>query len=158
MLLTCGVGEDSWESLGLQGDQASQSYRKSILNIHWKDVYLSCNSDNLTTWCKELTHLKRPWCLERLKAGGEEDDRGSDGWMASLTRGTWVWASSGRWWRSQKPGILHCIGSQKSDMTEWLLHILILVTSLSLNMGLWSPPPCFTSYLICFVWRCIPNF
>ena len=49
-------------------------------------------------WCKELTHLKRPWCWVRLKAGGERDDRGWDGWMASLTWWTWVWVSSRSWW------------------------------------------------------------
>ena len=37
MLLNCGVGEDSWEFLGLQGDPTNQSYGKSALNIHWKD-------------------------------------------------------------------------------------------------------------------------
>ena len=45
-----------------------------------------------TPWCKELTHLERPWCWERLKAGGEGDDRGWDGWVASPTQWTWVWA------------------------------------------------------------------
>ena len=49
---------------------------------------------------------KRPWCWERLKAGEERDDRGWDGWMASLTRWTWVWASSGNWWWTGKPGVL----------------------------------------------------
>ena len=87
MLLNCGVGEDSWESLGLQGDQTSQ--RKSVLNIHWKDCCWSWNSNSLA-WCEELTHWKRPWCWERLKAGGEGDDREWDGWMASPTRWTWV--------------------------------------------------------------------
>ena len=43
------------------------------------------NFNILTTWCEELTHLKRPWCWEWLKAGGEGDNRGWDGWMASLT-------------------------------------------------------------------------
>ena len=51
----------------------------------------------LATWYKELTHWKRLWCWERLKAGGEGDDRGWNGWMASPTRWTWVWASSGSW-------------------------------------------------------------
>ena len=46
---------------------------------------------------KELTHWKRPWCWERLKAGGERDDRGWDGWMTSLTQWTWVWVNSGSW-------------------------------------------------------------
>ena len=47
---------------------------------------------------QRLTHLKRPWCWERLKAGEEGDDRGWDGWMASPTQWTWVWISSGNWW------------------------------------------------------------
>ena len=58
------------ESLGLWGDQTSRSYRKSVLNIHWKDWCWSWSSNTLATWCKELTHWKRPWCWERLKAGG----------------------------------------------------------------------------------------
>ena len=85
--LNCGVGEDSWESLVLQGGQTS---RKSVLNIHWKDWCWSWSSNTLATWCKELTYWKRPWCWERLKAREEGDDRGWDGWMASLTRWTWV--------------------------------------------------------------------
>ena len=56
---------------------------------------------------------KRPWCWERLKVGGEGDDRGQDGWMASLTQWTWVWASAGRWWRIGKPGVLQSMGSQR---------------------------------------------
>ena len=87
MLLNCGAGEDSWESLGLQGGQTSQSQRKSVLHIHWKDWCWSWNSNTLATWYEELTHLKRPWCLERLIAGGEGDDRGWGGWMASVTDG-----------------------------------------------------------------------
>ena len=71
--------EDSWESLGLQGDQISPSYRKSVLNIHWKGWCWSWDSNTLATWCKELTHWKRPWCWERLKVG-EGNDRGWGGW------------------------------------------------------------------------------
>ena len=78
--LNCGVGEDSWESLGLQGDPTCQSSRKSAVNINWKDWCWSWNSNTLATWCKELTHLKRPWCLERLKVVEEDDNRVSDGW------------------------------------------------------------------------------
>ena len=62
---------------------------KSVLNIPWKDWCWSWNSNTLATWW-ELTHWKRPWCWERLKAG-EGDDRGWDGWMASPTQWTWVW-------------------------------------------------------------------
>ena len=84
MLLNCGAGEDSWESLGQQGDQINLSLRKSTLNIHWQDWCWSSNI--LATWCEELTHRKRPWCWERLRVGGEGDDRGWGGWMASPTQ------------------------------------------------------------------------
>ena len=93
MRLNCGVEEDSWESLGLQGDPTSPSKRKSVLNIHWKDW--CWNSNTLATWCKELTHWKRFWCWERLKVGREGDDRRWDGWMASPIWWTWVWANLG---------------------------------------------------------------
>ena len=68
----------SWP-LGLQWDPTSPSKRKSVLGVHWKDWCWSWNSNVLAPWCDELTHLKRPWCLERLKPGGEGDDRGWDG-------------------------------------------------------------------------------
>ena len=64
----------------------------SLGGLLWK-----WSSNNLATWCEETAYQKRPWCWERLKARGEGDDRGWDGWMASLTQWTWVWASSGRW-------------------------------------------------------------
>ena len=113
MLLNCGVGEDSWEFLRWKGDPTSPSYRKSVLTVHWKDWCWSWNSDTLGTWCDELTHLKRPWCWERLKAGGEGDDRGWGSWMASPTQWTWVGASSRSWWRTGKPGMLQSVGSQR---------------------------------------------
>ena len=68
MLLNCGVGEDSWESLEVQGDPTFASWRKSVLNIRWKDWCWSWNSNTLATWCEELTYLRRPWCWKRLKA------------------------------------------------------------------------------------------
>jgi len=71
------------------------------------------NSNTLATWCEKLTHLKRPWCWERLKAGGEGDDRRWDGWMASPTQWTWVWVSSRSWWWTGKPGVLQSVGSQR---------------------------------------------
>ena len=77
----------------------------------------------LATSCEELTHWKRPWCWEGLGAGGEGDDRGWDGWMASPTRWTWVWVNSGSWWWTGRPGVLRFRGSQRvgtwlSDWTE----------------------------------------
>ena len=82
----------------------NQSILKKIsLNIHWK--YWFWSSNTLATWCKELIHWKRACCWERLKAG-EGDNRGRDVWMASPTRWTWVWVSSGSWWSTGKPGML----------------------------------------------------
>ena len=85
--------------------------RKSVLNIHWKDWCWSSNT--LATWCEELTHWKTPWCWERLRAGGKGDDREWDDWMAQPTQRTWVWASSGRYWRTRKPDVLQSMGLQR---------------------------------------------
>ena len=80
----------------------------------------------LATWCEELTHRKRPWCWERLKAGGEGDRRRWNGWMASPTRWTWVWASFGSCWWTGKPGILQAMGSQsRTWLSDWNELILI---------------------------------
>ena len=74
----------------------------------------------LATWWDELTHLKRPWCWERLKARGEGDDRGWDGWTTSPTQWTWVWVNSGSWWWTGRPGVLQSVGLQRvgHDWTE----------------------------------------
>ena len=122
MLLNCGVGEDFWESLGLQGDPTSPSWRRSFLSVHWKDWCWIWNSNTLATWCKELTDLKRPWCRERLRAGGEGDDRGWDGWMASPTQWTWVWVDSGSWWWTGRPGMLRFMGSQRVR-PDWITEL-----------------------------------
>ena len=77
-------------------------------------LMLKLNS-NTFTWYEELTHLKRHWCWERLKAGGEGDDRVWDGCMASPTQWTWVWVSSGKWQWTGRPavhGILQSMVSQ----------------------------------------------
>ena len=71
------------------------------------------NSNTLPIWYEELTLWKRSWCWERLKAGGEGDDRGWDGWTASLTWWTWVWANFRSWWWTGKPDVLQSIGSQR---------------------------------------------
>ena len=78
----------------------------------------------LATWCKELTHLKRLWCLERLMVAGVGDDRGWDGWMASPTRWTWVWVSSRSCWWTGGLACCNPWGHKESDMTERLNWIL----------------------------------
>ena len=74
--------------------------------FNWKDWCWSSRSNTLATWCKEPPDFKWPWCWVRLKAGGEQDDRGWDALMASLTQWPWVWASSWRWWWTGKPGLV----------------------------------------------------
>ena len=91
--------------------KSNQSNLKEI-NPEYSLEGLVLKLQYLTTWCKELTQWKRPWCWERLRAG-EEGDRRWDGWMASPTEWTWVWANSGRWWRTGKPGMLQTMGSQR---------------------------------------------
>ena len=81
--------------------------------IQWKDWPWSWSSNSLATWCEDPTHWKRPWCWERLRAGGEGDDRRWDGWMASLTRWTWVSVNSASWWWTGRPGVLRFMGSQR---------------------------------------------
>ena len=57
--------------------------------------------------------LEKAWCWERLKAGGEREDRGWNGCMVSLTQWTWVWVNSRSWWWTGRPGILQFMGSQR---------------------------------------------
>ena len=102
--------------------RSNQSILKEISpNIHWKNWCWNWNSNTLTTWCEELTHLKRPWCWERLMTGREGDNRG-DGWMASTTRWTWVWVNSGSGWWTGRPGILHSMGSQRVGH-DWVTEL-----------------------------------
>ena len=120
MLLNCGVGEDSWESLGLQGDPTSLSWRRSALGVHWWDWCWSWNSNTLATSWEQLTHWKRPWCWEGLGAGGEGDDRGWDDWMASPTQWAWVWLNSRSLWWTGRPGMLQFLGSQSQTwLSNW---------------------------------------
>ena len=69
-------------------------------------------------WMQRATHWKRPWCWERLKAGGEGRDRRWDGRRAAAAQWTRVWASSWRWWRTGKSGVCSPWGRQESDTTE----------------------------------------
>ena len=86
--------------------------KRSVLGVHWKDWCWSWNSSILVTSWEVLTHWKRPWFWEGLGAGGEGDDRGCDGWMASLTRWAWVWVNSRSLWWTGRPGVLWFMGSQ----------------------------------------------
>ena len=101
--------------------RSNQSTLKEISPDYWLEgLMLNLKLQYLAPWCKELTHLKRPWCWERLKAGGEGDERGWDGWMASLTQWTWVWVNSRSWGWTGRPGVVRFMGLKESDMTERL--------------------------------------
>ena len=102
----------------------------------------SWNSNTLATWCEELTHLKRPWFWERLRAGGEGYNRGWDGWMALLTQWTWVWVNSGSWWWTGRPGVLQFMESQRVRL-NW-------ATELKLNH--------FEFIFVCDVRECTNSF
>ena len=115
MLLNYGVEEDSWEFLGWQGNQTRNPKDKQTwLFIGKADA--EAETPILWPWCKKLIPWERPWCWERLKAGGEGDSRGWDGWLVSLAWCTWVWASPGSWWWTGKPGVLQSMGSQRAGL------------------------------------------
>ena len=120
MLLNCGVGEvqhleSPWELLESPLDC------KEIQSVHpegdqpW--VFFGRNDAKAETPVLWPPHAKswligKDWCWEGLGAGGKRDDRGWDGWMASLTRWTWVWVDSRSWWWTGRPGVLRLMGSQ----------------------------------------------
>ena len=105
-----------WRRLLIVPWSARRSNQSILKKINPKysleGLMLVWNSNTLATWCEKLTHLKRLWCWERLRAGGEGDDRGRDGWMASPTQWTWVWVDSGSWWWTGRHGMMRFMGSQ----------------------------------------------
>ena len=113
MLSNCGAGEESWESLELQGEKRLSLLKEINPEFHWKNWCWSWSSNCLATRCKEPTHWRRPWGWERLRAGGEGSDRGWHSWVASLSPWTWIWANSGIHWRIEKSGVRHSMGSQR---------------------------------------------
>ena len=112
---------------------AMPSSRGSSRPRDW--THVSCwSSRSLATSCEVLTHWKRLWCWEGLGAGGERDDRGWDGWMASLTRWTWVWVNSGSWWWTGRPGVLRFMGSQRVGH-DWATELNWALASPALAAG-----------------------
>ena len=129
MLLNCGVGEDSWESLGLQGDPTSPSSRRSVLGVHWKDWCWSWNS-NIGYLMWRADSFEKTLMLGKIEGRRRRDNRGWDGWMTSPTQWTWVWVDSGSSWWTGRPGFLQFMGSQSltqlSDWTELIFDHFIL--------------------------------
>ena len=100
---------------------SNQSILKEISpGCSLEGLMLKLKLHSFVTWCKELTHLKRPWCWERLKTGEEGDDRGWDIWMASLIRWTWVWVASRSWWWTWRSVCCSPWDRKESNTTERL--------------------------------------
>ena len=94
--------------------RSNQSILKEISpGCSLEGLMLKLKLQYLATSCEVLTEWKRPWCWEGLWAGGDGDDRGWDGWMASPTRWTWVWVNSRSWWWTGRPGVLRSMGLQR---------------------------------------------
>ena len=129
------VVKNWWESWTIKTAECGRTYVfelwcwRRLFRVPWtarrsnqsslKEINPECSLEGLMLklklqyfghWREELTHWKRTWCWERLKAGGEGDDRGRDVWMASMTQRTWVWSSSRSWWWTGKPGVLQSMG------------------------------------------------
>ena len=119
MLLSFGVGEDSWESLGLQGDPVKPKGNQSWIFIGRTDG----EAETPILWLPDVKNwligkdpdVEKDWRRE------EGDDRGWDDWMASPTQWTWVWVNSKSWWWAGRPGVLQFMGSQsdKSEQLNW---------------------------------------
>ena len=122
MLLKCGIGEDSWESLGLQGDPTSPFWRRSALGVLWKD---DAKAETPVLW---PPHVKS-WLIGKDSDAGrdwgqeEKGMTGWDGWMASLTRWTWVWVNSGSWWWTGRPGVLRFMVSKRVGH-DWVTDLI----------------------------------
>ena len=138
MLLNCGVGEDSWESLGLQGDPTSAFWRRSVLGVLWKEWCWSWNSSTLATSCEELTHLKRHWCWEAL---GREETGTTEDEMAGWHH--WLDGCESEW----TPGVgdgqggLACCnwwGCKELDMTERLKWTELMQDLVFLYLCTWT--------------------
>ena len=111
---------DGWFLLMIFLEERRMSEMGALV-LHFSQRWIS--KDNICIkdpqfW--SVTHLKRPWCWERLRTGGEGDDRGWDGWMASPTRRTWVWVNSRSWWWTGRPGMLRFVGLQsRTPLSDW---------------------------------------
>ena len=114
------------EALEMEWDQCSlHIWRTWVLGIQradngrWYNDSQQCQGSNslniVMCW-------KRPWCWERLKAGGEANDREWDGWMASSTQWTWVWVNSRSWWWTVRPDVLQSMGLQRVRY-DWMTEL-----------------------------------
>ena len=125
--------------------RSNQSILKEICpRCSLEGLMLKLTLQCLATWCEERTHLKRPWCWERLRASSRGDDRGCDGCMASLTQWTWVWGNSRSWWWIGRPDVLRFMGSRRVGY-DW-------ATELNWSMIFENHESSLVLFLFCFLY------
>ena len=112
MLLNCGVGEDSWESLGLQGDPTSPFWRDQPWDFFGRN---DAKAETPVFWPPH----EKSWLIEKDSHAGRDwgqEEKGTtewDCWMPSRTQWTWIWVNSGSWWWTGRPGVLQFMGLQR---------------------------------------------
>ena len=124
MLLNCAVGEDSWESLetARRSNQWILKEINSEYSLEWLMLRLKLQYFGQLMRRANSLKKKKPWCWERLKVEGERNDREWDGWMASLTQGTWVWVNTRSCWWTGRPGLLQSLFSQRVGH-DWVAEL-----------------------------------
>ena len=141
MLSNCGAGEDSLESLRQQGDQTSQPWRKSTLNIHWKDWCWSWSTNILATWCEEPTHWKNTLMLRKIE-GRSSRGRQRMRWLDSSTNSMHMSLSKfqeiAKVWEAWHTAV-HGIAKNQTRLSNWTTTNVTLgkLLSLSLSFLLW---------------------
>ena len=133
MLLNCGVREDSWEFLGQQGDQTSQSWRGINTEYSLEGLMLELKLQYFGLLMQRANSLEKTLMVERLKAGGEVGNREWDGQMAS------PWVNPRRWWRTGKPGVLQLMGSQSwTWLSNWTTATTTEAGTAQMSLGSWA--------------------
>ena len=120
------MNREAWRAV-IHGVAKSQTRLSDCTELNWTEL----------NWCRELTYLQKLWCWERLRAGGEGDDRGWDGLMASPTQLTRVSVNSGSWWWTGWPGVLQCMGLQRVRH-DWVTELNWIISAWKDHIVCWK--------------------
>ena len=130
----CGTGEDSWESLGQQGDQTSKSERKSVPNIHWKDSCWNWSSNTLEIWCEERLIGKDP---DAGKDWRQEEKRTTEEEMVDSITNSMDVRLSKLWEKTGKPDVLQSTGLQSRTRVSNRTTVTVRAGMLSCFSRVW---------------------